>query len=140
MGMNGWAATIERMRTPIALAATLALAGCDMDRMPNDPGVVCTAIAVSSLNVLVHDAGTARLVCDATVVAVHQDGERFVLERTLHGDALACGYMGPWERAGVFEVRATRDGYAPATLSGVRVTADECHVIPVPVSLDLRQD
>ena len=128
------------MRRTVPLYALLTLTGCAMStpNTPSDPGVVCTAIAVSSLNVLVHDAQTARLVCDATVEAVLPGGERFQLERTLHGDALACGYMGPWERAGTFEVRATRDGYAPAAVAGVRVTADECHVTPVSVSLDLR--
>jgi hypothetical protein len=125
------------MRIAVAFLCAAAAVGCNDMTAPDDPGVVCTAIAVSSLNVLVHDAPTARLICDATVVAVLPSGERFELERTLHGDALACGYMGPWERAGVFEVRATRAGYAPAVVSGVRVTADECHVKPANVSLDL---
>ena len=128
---------------PFALCglAVLSTVSCnDMAMTPDEPGVVCTAIAVSSLNVLVHDAETARLLCDASVEAVLPAGERFVLERTLHGDALACGYMGPWERAGTFEVRATRDGYAPAVATSVHVTADECHVRPVSVSLDLRRN
>jgi hypothetical protein len=128
------------MKVAVPVLCAVLAAGCNDMTSPDDPGVVCTAIAVSSLNVLVHDAETARLVCDASVVAIHQGGEVFQLERTLHGDALACGYMGPWERAGVFEVRATRDGYAPAAVSGVRVTADQCHVTPVSVSLDLRRD
>ena len=110
----------------------LAASGCVAEKI-NDP-VVCTAIAVSSLNVTVRDAATGARVCDAAVVAI-QGAARYELRRTGGPD---CGYAGPEERAGLFEVRAARDGYQPAVVTGVRVTEDECHVIPVFVSLDLR--
>ena len=100
-----------------------------------DPGVICTMIAVSSLNVTVRDTATGQRVCDAAVVAI-QGGDRYELRRT--GDPQGCGYAGPEERAGVFEVRATRPGYQAARVENVRVDADECHVIPVALTVDLR--
>ena len=41
------------------------------------------------------------------------------------------------ERAGRYDVTATRAGYEVATLQGVTVTADECHVIPVQLGFAL---
>ena len=119
-------------------AAILLSLGCESVKTPADPGVVCTAIAVSSLNVTVRDASTGGRVCDARVVAVHQDGERHDL-MAFPSDPQLCAYAGPWERAGVFEVRVSRDGYETATVAGVRVGADQCHVIPVSLTLDLRR-
>jgi hypothetical protein len=116
------------------ISLSLVLPGCRSVKV-TDPGVVCTAIAVSSLNVAVRDTATGQRVCDAAVVAI-QGGERYDLDRT--GDPQGCGYAGPYERAGVFEVRATRPGYLPASIGNVRVGADECHVIPVAVTVDLR--
>jgi hypothetical protein len=111
------------------LLVVVAGAGCAFQKV-NEP-IVCTAIAVSSLNVTVRDTATGAPVCDAAVVAVQSDA-RYELRRT--GD---CRYAGPEERAGVFEVRATRGGYETAAVAGVRVGRDECHVIPVVLTIDL---
>ena len=124
------------MRISIAaLSLSLAASGCASVKTPSDPGVICTAIAVSSLNVSVRDVVTGQRVCDAAVVAI-LGNDRYELRRT-GGDPQGCGYAGPEERAGVFEVRATRTGYEAATVTAVRVTADECHVIPVVLTVDL---
>jgi hypothetical protein len=117
-----------------ALSLSLVFSGCRTAGV-TDPGVICTAIAVSSLNVAVRDTATGERVCDAAVVAI-QGGDRYELRPT--GDPQACGYAGPYERAGVFEVRATRPGYQAASVGNVRVAADECHVIPVALTVDLR--
>jgi hypothetical protein len=116
------------------LSLSLVFSGCRSVKV-TDPGIACTAIAVSSLNVTVRDTVTGLRVCDAAVVAI-QGGERYELERS--GDPQGCGYAGPYERAGVFEVRATRPGYDAASVGNVRVGADECHVIPVALTVDLR--
>jgi hypothetical protein len=116
----------------------LLLAGSGCVKVTEPDPVVCTAIAVSSLNVTVRDAATGTRVCDAAVVAVQQGGERHDLMPFVP-DAQSCVYSGPWERAGVFEVRASRGGYEAASVAGVRVTADECHVIPVALTVDLRR-
>ena len=125
------------MRVPgAALGCILLMPGCGArDPHLTDPGVVCTAIAVSSLNVSVRDAATGALVCDALVIAIQGD-IAYELRRT--GDTGGCGYAGPEERAGVFEVHATRVGYQAARVTNVRVREDECHVIPVSLTVDLR--
>jgi hypothetical protein len=116
----------------VILSFSLATAGCAAkDPGMTNPGVICTAIAVSSLNVTVRDTSTGQPVCDAGVIAI-QDGTTYTLRQT--GD---CRYAGPEERAGFFEVRASRPGYGTATVSNVRVGRDECHVIPVMLTVDL---
>ena len=122
------------MRWMACGAAVAALAGCTSVKLPTEP-VVCTAIAVSSLNVTVRDSATGARICDATVVA-RVGGESHELMAFAH-DPQSCSYAGPWERAGTFEVRVERAGYEAAAVSGVRVTADECHVIPVQLTVDL---
>jgi hypothetical protein len=114
----------------VALLSAASLAGCHAVKV-NDPGVICTAIAVSSLNVTVRDAATGQLLCDAAVTAI-QGGTTYTLRQT--GD---CRYAGPEERDGTFEVRAARAGYAASAVGNVRVGKDECHVIPVAVMVDL---
>lgn len=109
----------------------LGLAGCDSVTEP----IICTTIAVSSLNVTVRDQATSQRICDATVVAV-LGGVSYELRRA--GTPDACTYAGPEERAGVFEVRATRAGYEAAT-ARAQINADECHVIPVQLTIDLRR-
>jgi hypothetical protein len=117
---------------PAALSFSLLLTGCaSVNPGITDPGIICTAIAVSSLNVTVRDATTGQPVCDATVVAL-QGNDNYELRRT--GD---CRYAGPEERSGVFEVHAIRAGYQAASMGNVRVGRDECHVIPVAVTVDL---
>jgi len=116
----------------IALSSAVLLSSaCASVKTPTDPGVVCTAIAVSSLNVTVRDTATGAPVCDVRVTAVHA-GTTYTLRQT--GD---CRYAGPEERDGVFEVRAEKAGYIPASFINVRVTKDECHVIPVQLTIDL---
>jgi hypothetical protein len=102
---------------------------------PTEPPV-CTAIAVDALVVTVVDAATGQRICDAKVVAV--DGAFSEDLRPL-GSGQDCTSSGPTERAGVYEIRATRAGYESAVQSGVRVAADVCHVIPVKVTLQLQK-
>ena len=119
------------------LLVSMTFVGCQSAQppSPNNPGVICTMIAVSSLNVAVRDASTGQRVCDAAVVAI-QGADRYELRRTT-GDPQTCGYAGPEERKGAFEVRAARPGYQ-ASSTTVTVAADECHVIPVSLTVDLR--
>jgi hypothetical protein len=123
------------MRTSATLLAIAcsALIGCD--NKPTDP-IVCTAIAVDALVVTVVDASSGQRVCDARVVAV--DGS-FSEELRAFGSGQECTYSGPTERAGVYEIRVTRAGYEPARTTAVRVTRDECHVIPVRVVVQMQR-
>ena len=113
----------------------LASISCASVNDPSD-GVICTLQAVSSLNVTVRDAATSQRICDATVVAT-LGGVRYELRPS--GPAETCTYSGPEERAGSFTVEVTKAGYQSAAAQNARVTADECHVIPVLVTFELRK-
>ena len=108
----------------------LSLSGCGEYLEPR----ICTAIAVDALTVTVTDAATGQRICDATVTAT--DGA-FTAELRPFAFVPECSYAGPTERPGRYEVRVTRAGYASAGRAGVTVTADECHVIPVPLTITL---
>ena len=98
--------------------------------MPNDPGIICTAIAVSALNVTVRDAASGASVCDATVIALENTGPTHDLRQTG-----ACTYAGAEERSGPFTVVVIAPGYKLARVDGIQVGRDECHVIPVQVTV-----
>ena len=110
----------------------LGLVGCDS---PADP-VICTAIAVDAIVVTVLDGASNQRICDATVTAVEGS---FRQELRGFPAGTDCTYSGPTERAGVYEVRVAKSGYVPATMTNVRVTADECHVIPVRLTVTLNR-
>jgi hypothetical protein len=120
------------VRLLVLAVAGLGLIGCDR---PTEPRV-CTLIAVDALVVTVVDAASGQRICDASVVAL--DGA-FRAELRAFGSAPDCTYSGPTERPGLYEVHASRAGYESAAQNGIRVTADECHVIPVRVTLALRR-
>jgi hypothetical protein len=122
------------VRRPIfvgVFSISLSLAGCEPTTEPR----VCTAIAVDALVVTVVDGVSGQRICDATVTVI--DGA-FRQELRPFPAVTECTYSGPTERAGQYEVRVTRSGYVPATMTNVRVTADECHVIPVKLTVPLR--
>jgi hypothetical protein len=121
-----------RNATLVAItAALLAGVGCGGDY---GTGRVCTAVAVPALAVTVLDGATGQRVCDATVVAAEGSFSSTLEAFPGVGE---CTYSGPYERAGLYEVRVTRQGYQPATVGGVRVTADECHVLTRGVTVAL---
>ena len=108
------------------------MAGCEK---PTEPRV-CTAIAVDALVVTVVDASSGQRICDAKVTAI--DGS-FSEDLRPFGSGQDCTYSGPTERAGLYEIRTTRTGYETLTTNAIRVTRDECHVIPVMVTIQLRK-
>lgn len=115
----------------VAVMAAFGASGCGDEPSP----VVCTAIAVAALNVTVVDASTNVPICDAEVV-VTDGGFRETLP-VFPSSGADCRYSGPFERPGTYEITVRRAGYPTAVQSGVRVTADECHVIGVPVTVRL---
>jgi len=117
----------------LVLAAALSsVPGCEN---PTEPPV-CTAIAVDALVVTVVDASSGQRLCDANVVAV--DGS---FSEELRGFPAApdCTYSGPTERAGIYDVRATRAGYETGEITGVRVNRDVCHVITVRLTVQIKK-
>jgi len=75
-------------------------------------------------------------ICDAQVTAVSGAYRETLL---MFGSSGQCSYAGAGERAGVYDLSASKAGYTTATLSGVRVDADQCHVVPVRVTLELKR-
>jgi hypothetical protein len=124
-----------RALAPLLLAASAM--GCgEAPTRPDPPGRVCTAIAIDAMVVSVTDASSLARVCDATVVAI--EGSFRETLRPFPAGA-ECTYSGPTERPGSYELEVSRAGFATARASIVRVERDECHVIPVRVSIELRR-
>ena len=119
-----------RGRLLVVAVFEMALSGCGEYLEPR----ICTAIAVDAMTVTVIDATSGQRICDATVTAT--DGA-FTTELRAFAFVPECSYSGPTERPGRYDVRVTRAGYEPAARGAVNVTADECHVIPVPLTLNL---
>jgi hypothetical protein len=123
-------------RAAIGVVVTSAIgAGCTGTPQAPDR-IVCTAQFVYGLAVTVKDAATGQLVCDAQVSAV-SNGYRETL--LMFGSPGTCSYAGAGERAGVYDVSASKAGYATTTMTNIRVDADACHVIPARVTLELRR-
>ncbi len=115
-----------------AVLVVLAAAACGPM-----PGRVCTEEFAYGLNVIVEDEEGNRI-CDAVVTAKDGDYEE-TLELQEGAGAGDCIYIGAGERAGTYDIEATKDGFATATEAGytVQEDADGCHVIGAPVTLEL---
>lgn len=123
---------LGRSRWRIAVPFAVVIAGCTSTA---ESPIPCTTIAVWSLAITVRDATTARPVCDAVVLATKGETTHRL---QLIGDGEACTYYGPQAMPGTFDVHASRAGYETTTIRGVYVGSDECHVIPVRLTLQLR--
>lgn len=120
----------------VAVLSAMCVAGCTSAPQAPGGGTVCTAQFVYGLAVTVNDASTGQQVCDAQVTAVSTGYRETLLT---FGSSGNCPYAGAGERPGVYDITASKAGYTTAALNGVRVLADECHVIPVRVTLDLKR-
>ncbi len=67
--------------------------------------------------------------CDAEVVVSDQE-EKFALMPNEFSDRKnACSFSGVvYERAGIFDLSISLDGFVPVSVSEIEVTKDECHV------------
>lgn len=117
----------------VALLATSSV-GCNEQPNPQAPDGACTAQFVYGLTVTVQDRATGQRICDAQVIAVSGTYRETLDPR---GPTEACTYAGAGERRGVYDLTASKTGYLTATQNSIRVDADQCHVIPVRVTLDL---
>ncbi len=119
------------MRTALLwMLLAVCCASCGEDRTP----VACAAYAVAGLGVSVENATTGQPLCDATVTAT--DGAYSERLQALGG----CTYTGAWERPGTYVIEATRQGFPPNRVSGVRVImgGGECpHVEQTRVTISL---
>jgi hypothetical protein len=95
--------------------------------------VVCNLNALNGLTVVVTDSATGAPLGAPETVVVARDGA--------YTDSLqfySNVFYGVIERAGTYSVSAEREGYGVWVRNGVRIREDECHVIPVRVSVRLQ--
>lgn len=103
---------------------------CD-DADDNNP---CTDEIVPGLHVEVKDATTSAVLTDGVEVTV-SDGE---YEETLNlvGEA----FEGADERSANYIITVTKAGYIPFSSSTVAVPQNSCHVITIPVTVQLQPE
>jgi hypothetical protein len=125
----------HRLISIIAIAAlAMGSAGCHEQGNPQAPDGACTAQFVYGLNVTVQDRVTGQRICDAQVIAVSGSYRETLDPR---GPTESCTYAGAGERRGTYDITASKSGYISTAQTGIRVDADQCHVIPVKVTLEL---
>ena len=121
----------ERIRALIAAMAAamgVVLAGCGDD---DSLGPICTAQAVFGINLTVLDGSGSPAAQGAVGVAIEAS---FADTLLVLGDSEMAGAV---ERPGTYDVTVARAGHASWSATGVTVTADECHVIPVHFDVNL---
>ena len=125
------------MRSSIVVTLALALAALGCSESPWGPdGVVCTANYVYGLSVIVQDKASGQRLCDAEVVAV-SGSYRETLQA--YGPPESCSSLGAGERSGVYDIQVSRAGFRVGSVPSVRVAADECHVIPARLTVELER-
>ena len=110
------------------LVAGLPLVEC---RWIDDP-VVCTDIFVYGINVTLTDAETGQPIEGATLTLTEGS-----YSETMESFLGSGQYVGAGERAGTYTLTAEADGYESTTVTNIFVDADECHVIPVTLTVEL---
>jgi hypothetical protein len=85
----------------------------------------CSAEVQPGLVIVVVDAATGASV-PATITVI--DGA--YIETLAPSDAFHGEYIAAEERAGVYQIEVSSDGYATVRLQDIEVTEDACHVIP----------
>ena len=123
-------------RVAVALASLAAVAGCNIISDPLG-GTVCTANFAYGINVHVLDSLTsAPAAIGAKIVArsgTFADSTTGQFGGT--GDMLVAA----GEHAGTFSLTISKTGYKDWVKTGVVVTKDECHVIPVTLTALLQK-
>ena len=108
-----------------ALGTTSVTSGCLV-------GGACTTELRFGVNVSVRNARTGANIDNAEVTIV--DGN---YREVLRVPPFPGAYSGAAERAGTYTLTVTAPGFQPAAPRTLSVTADECHVSPVSVTVDL---
>lgn len=94
-------------------------------------GRACTAVFVYGLNVTVTDAATGAAVTGATLTLTEQ-GRAYT---EILAEIQPGVYVGAGERPGQYTLIVEAPGYRAQTITGIVITADECHVIPVQIQV-----
>ena len=92
-----------------------------------DGGEAALPPAGPALRVVVVDNRTQFHVCDALVVAEHDELGPFLLE--VVGTEPLCNYEGAFSTAGIFALQVTHPAYAEFFATGIDVEEDACGVL-----------
>ena len=105
----------------LVLAALTVFWGCRGD--PTEPPL-CTAEARAGITVEVVEGITGVPLAEGSVLTLREDPYVETVTESVDGRHMS----GAWERAGLYEVRVDREGFAPWRTAEVEVLADVCHV------------
>ncbi|MBT8272785.1 MAG: hypothetical protein KJO77_03195 [Bacteroidia bacterium] len=108
--------------------ALILLTQCESDNQ-----VICTEQFVYGLNVIVKDAETAEIITD-NISVVARDGN---YEEELMNIEGFDAFIGAGERPGDYIIEVSSTAYQMFTSELIQVDADECHVIPQVVDIEL---
>jgi hypothetical protein len=122
-----WILRSHAATSRLLIAIVLISFGCGSSERP------CAAYAAPALVVRVTEGAARVPVCNAVVTV--RDGDFSEILRA-PGPAGDCDYAGPYERAGTYEVEVVA-GARTKTVTGIKVTADACHVRTERVMVDL---
>ncbi len=123
----------ERRRSRFTLASGLmiVLAGCYQSGTV-DP-IICTQQFVYGLTVTIVDQTTAAPIAARATMTIRDGTYEEIVTDSWDGATLS----GAGERPGTYTITIERPGYTTWTQTGVVISADECHVIPVLLSVEM---
>ena len=114
-----------------AIAVLASLAAC-YEGDPSGP-IFCTDQFVYGLTVTVRDQSTTLPRADDATLTLREGAYEEIVTDSWDGTTLS----GAGERPGTYSVTVEHAGYQTWTRTGVVITADECHVIPVSLTAEL---
>ena len=119
------------MMRKFALMTLLTLAGC-LAENAIEP-VMCTKEFVYGLHTTIRDAATNQAIAQEAILTLQDGSYEEVVTDSWDGLTL----VGAGERPGTYTVTVERSAYLTWSVSGLEITADECHVIPVSLAIRL---
>lgn len=96
--------------------------------------IACPPVLLPGLTIDVTDAETGDPVA-ATVRVTDGAYTEDALPTDLDGE-----YTAAWERAGVYDIAVSSEGYVSVTIEDVEVTAGPCHIVPKQVDVTLERE
>lgn len=127
------------VKTAGLLCCLLCLVSIGSCKDPVSPPIPCTTEYVYGLHIEIRDALTGIPVGEgATITVSDGDYEETRTAFQVPGPEVIAFAAG--ERPGTYDISVTFTGYKPWRTTGVRVRANECHVIPEEVLVEMEND
>jgi hypothetical protein len=114
----------------LSMTSLWVLGGCNVFGGP-----ICTAQFVYGVTARVVDADTGEVVTPAGLTL--EDIESDYTEAMMESPAGSGTFVGAGERAGRYRLIVTAGGFEQKVIDEIVVNADECHVIPVALDVEL---